>query len=224
MADKGWVTTFIEKLPEIFHIVLTILGILLVVLAIAKGVGYKNWLPIPDLYSRVVLAVFGILIIALGLYLKRTGSESVLAKASDYDVKIISPRTGDKVRTCDVRGTIKRSLPRDHRLWVFRVYNDGRVWPLRECRISSSGDEWEAKGCDIGGVTRDHNKAFSVNLVGPDGLALITYMYRAMAKHNQVRAELERHGLATAETPYAPTLKTQTRDILECSRVDVEPI
>ena len=220
MAEQDWKSTLITKLPDIFHFVLTILGIALVVLGIAKGVGYRSWLPVTDLSSRLALGVFGILVIALGLYLKGSGSESALPKASDYDVKILSPRSGDKVRDPHVRGTIKKAIPRDYSLWVFRVYSDAGIWPLRECRINPTGDEWEANSCDIGGVTGDR-RAFSVNLVGPDGLALIEYMYEAMERHNQVRAELEKNGLGT-NAPYSPTLRKKTRDMLECSRVDVE--
>jgi len=156
----------------------------------------------------------------IGPALEGSGSESPLPKASDYDVKILSPRTGEKVRNPDVCGTINKAIPRDYNLWVFRVSNEGGIWPLRECRINPTGDEWEANSCDIGGVTGD-KRAFSVNLVGPDGLALITYMYEAMERHNRVRAELEKNGRVT-NAPYSPTLQKKTRDMLECSHVNVE--
>ena len=60
-----------------------------------------------------------------------------------------------------------------------------------------------------------------MNLVGPDGLTLIKYMYEAMERHNRVRAELEKDGQVT-NARISPTLQKKTRDMLECVRVNVE--
>ena len=63
-------------------------------------------------------------------------------------------------------------------------------------------------------------RAFSVNLVGPDGSALIEYMYEAMERHNQVRADLEKNGIMT-KALYSPTLRRKTQDMVQCDHVDV---
>ena len=51
--------------------------------------------------------------------LEGSGSESLLPKASDYDVNILSPLTGEKVRNPHLRGTIKRAIPRDYNILDF---------------------------------------------------------------------------------------------------------
>ena len=220
MAEQDWKATFVSKAQENFYIVLTILGIIIVVLAIVGGIGYNGWFPVADLYTRLILGVCGVVVVGLGLYFKKTTANTEAPKSAEYVVVIMYPQPGGKVQKADVVGTIKKPPPLGFKLWVFRVYGDGSIWPLRECRIKPSGDEWEAKDCDIGGQKGD-KRELSVNLVGPDGAALIKYVHAAMGRHNLIRDELER-ATGKRDIPYSPLITERTRDMVECQRVSVE--
>ena len=150
MADSDWKSTLISKLPEVFYIIVTLLGILIVVVAILGGIAYKNAIPTMDAPTRSILAGFGLAIVVLGLFLMKRSPSAALPNAKDYSVSIVNPRPGDRVTTVDVRGTIKKKLPTGDTLWVFRIYDDEQFWHCRQCSISESGEEWTARNCDIG--------------------------------------------------------------------------
>jgi hypothetical protein len=220
MADQDWKSTFLSKLPEVFHIILAMTGVAIVILAAAMGIKYKDWsLNITDPTSRTSLAAFGVLVMVLGLYLRRAGSttEASLPKAKDYDITITYPTTGTKLSAkTTVLGGIKKALPTGFSLWVFRTYDDGRFSPLRKCEIT--GDKWEAPNCDPG--EKPGERRFSVNIVGTDGSALISYVKEASDAFWPIRQELIRAGNKNA--PYLPSVLQRTRDIVECHSVKYE--
>lgn len=213
MADSDWKATLISKLPDVFHIVVTILGIAIVLLAILGGVAFKNAIPPMELIPRCILGAFGLVVVALGLYLMNRSPGTALPTAKDYGVAILQPRMGDRVTNVDVRGTIKKALPKGYTLWVFRVYDDQHFWHCRQCVINEAGDEWTAKGCDIGGRGGD-SREFSVNLVGPDGSALLTYVDSVTNRFNDLRKDRKIDS-------YPPRIWARTRDMIECKRVAV---
>jgi hypothetical protein len=223
MADRpDWKTEALSRLWEIFIIILVVAGVVIVVVAAAKGIKIKDWsLSLPDPTSRILLAAFGLLVMALGIYLRKTGSstETSLPKKEDYGIKISYPQSGSKVGNVDVGGTIKKALPSGFSLWVFRVYDDGRFYPLRQCMISENGDGWEAPNCDPGGKSRD-KRWFSVNLVGPDGSALISFVDEAVKRITPVREELA--ALTGKDVPYLPSVPKRTRDMVPCDSIRIE--
>ena len=111
-------------------------------------------------------------------------------------------------------------LPAGYRLWVFRVYDDGRFFPLRPCIVSSGNDQWEAPNCDVGGKSGD-SRSFSVNIVGQDGEALITYVRDAHDRFKPIRDRLVSTSGST-DVPYMPSVDTRTKDIIQCALVRVE--
>jgi hypothetical protein len=222
MAEKTWIETLISKASEIFHIVLTILGIAIVLLGLAGGVTYNKWLPIPDLNWRLAVCGLGVLVMCVGLYLTYAASNVSVPNPKDHKVSIDSPEKNDRVEAfIDVRGTINGDVPRGYKLWV-RINKDGSMWPMRECSISQDRDKWEAFECEIGGKVGD-KRGISVNFAGSDGRVLIKYLRQAMERHNSLRDELVR-ATGKPSSSYTPPLTEGTNDIIECHRVTVERV
>jgi hypothetical protein len=225
MADPDWKTALLSKLSELFCILLALVGVVIVVVAITKGIKIKDWwsLSVPDSISpisRALLAAFGLLVMAVGLYLRKTELDTApIPDAKDYGIKISYPQSGSKVGNVDVGGTIKKALPSGFSLWVFRVYDDGRFYPLRQCMISENGDTWVAPNCDPGGKSRD-KRWFSVNLVGRDGSALISFVGEAVQRITPVREELA--ALTGKDVPYLPGVPKHTRDMVPCDSIRIE--
>jgi len=213
MAESESKWTVIAKLLESFHIIVTILGIAIVLIAILGGVAYKTLIPPIDIAPRCILGVFGLAVVVLGLYLMRSSPGTRLPNAKDFGVVILQPQRGDRVTSVDVRGTIKKKPPTGYTLWVFRVYDDQRFWHCRQCVINEAGDEWTANGCGIGGRGGD-SREFSVNLVGPDGSALLSYVDSVTNRFNDLR----NNGKIDS---YPPRIWARTRDMIECKRVAV---
>jgi len=224
-AEQGWVATVLARLPELFHIFLAFLGVAIVVDAASGGFTYKDLtLPVTDPTSRIALAAFGVLVLGLGLYLRKSGqsTEQSLPNAKDYGIKITSPPPNERLDKVDVKGEITKSLPGGFTLWVFRVYDDKRFYPLRECVIDEKATTWEAPNCDVGGKKGD-KRFLSVNIVGRDGLALISYVREAAERFRPIRDELAAKS-GRADVPYLPAPLARTRDIVQCDSVKVERI
>jgi hypothetical protein len=213
-------TAAISKLIDRIPALLIVFGILVVVLGIAKGITYNSWLPIPDWPSRVVAGAFGVALIIMGLFgLKPT---AVTLKSEDYGIRITHPKPGASVVVTDVSGEIKKPLPDHYTLRVFRVYARERFFPLRDCRVKIEGNYWEATGCDLGSAASGETRIFAVNIVGPDGAALIDYVRNAAQVHNPVHDALEK-ATGNKNVPYLPLIELlgRTRDMIECDRVEV---
>lgn len=225
MADEDWKSTLLSKLPDIFDIVLVFVGVVVVVLAAAKGMKYGNdTLEIMDSTSRIALASFGLVVMIVGLTLRLRASNpnAAVPKAKDYGVKISYPKSGAKVDKPAVGGSFKKAPSSGFSLWVFRLYDDGRIYPLRECTINESEKSWDASNCDIGGKQREE-RSFSVNIVGPDGKALISYVREAGQKFRPVRDDLVKLS-GNSNVPYLPSVLERTRDIVQCDLVRVEKL
>jgi len=217
MADEDTKTAAISKLIDRIPTLLVVFGILVVILGIAKGITYSNWLPILDWPSRVAAGAFGIALILMGLFGVKPAA--ILPKAKDYGIAITDPKPGASVVVTDVRGDIKKPLPDHYTLRVFRVYDKERFYPLRECRIDYERNEWEANGCDLGGAASGETRIFAVNIVGPDGAALIDYVRSAAQVHNPVRDALEEATKSKVASLPLIEFLGRTRDMIECDRV-----
>lgn len=225
--ERGWFATLLARLPELFHILLAVLGIAIVFDAASGGFKYRDLiLLVTDPTSRIALAAFGLLVLGLGLYLTKSSQRQDLPKAEDYGIKITSPSPNQRLTTVDIKGEIKKSLPDGFVLWVFRVSDDGRFYPVRKCVIDEKESAWEAPNCDVGGKTGS-KRTFSVNIVGKDGLALISYVREVSQTFRPIRDEVvacrERSQSGKADVPYLPSIEPPgTRDIVPCHSVRVE--
>lgn len=217
MAETDWKQTIVAAIRDNVKLLFFAAGIIAVVLAAAKGVSYKEILPITDPPSRIGLVAFGVLLIILGFFESKLGGQSSRPTAKDFGIEITHPQAGDAVSRLDVRGKITRRLPPGYTLWVFRMYRDGNFWPVRKCMVYDDTGEWEAIDCDLG-VSPD-KKFFAVNLVGPDGAALIDYVYTSMASYNGLRDKLSATGQSNIQP--APVVRMRTSDMIECKRVKV---
>ena len=167
LMEKGFWPSLFVALPDIFDIVLMLAGVCIVVLAggslVYQGKPFLGMTA--DTNSRIALAVFGMILLGIGLAirLRSRGAESV-PKADEYKIAIKSPKPGDKVSSVDVWGDLEKLPPDGYGLWVFRLFNNNRFYPVRRCNINKTAKTWEAPNCDIGG-RKGETRSFSVNLV-----------------------------------------------------------
>jgi hypothetical protein len=78
MPDSDWKSTLISKSTDVFYIIVTILGIAIILVAILGGVAYKNAIPPLDVVTRCVLGAFGLMAVALGIYLMNRSPNTAL--------------------------------------------------------------------------------------------------------------------------------------------------
>jgi hypothetical protein len=213
MADlkEQIVSKLIDSIPAL----LIILGAGFLLLVISQGV--KGWVTVTDPISRVLGGVIGFGLVVMGLY--GVKPQAALPRPTDFQIKIVHPKPGDRVTVTDVRGSIERSLPEGYTLKIFRYYPGERFYPLRDCRIEPGGTSWEASACDIGGKTND-TRWLAVMMVGPSGAALLKFHREASEVHNRVRDELQK--VTKSDPPFLPAVETPTRDMIECARVELK--
>ena len=211
-----------SKLPDIFDIVLAILGIAIALLGFLQGVTYKDFkIPVTDPSYRIGLIVFGVVLLTVGAVHRFTNRpKSEIPKADAYGVKIIYPKQNARLKTVKIEGTIEKDLPEGYALWILRLYNEKRFYPLRECTVIKD-KTWSAPDCDAGGFAGDY-RAFAATLVGPDGMALISFVKEANQRFGPIRKELM--DKANKVVPYLPTVGKYTRDMVICDQVEIEPI
>jgi hypothetical protein len=149
------------------------------------------------------------LVLFLAIYLRRIGGEadaSVLKPKDYYGINILPLPPLNKEGKTDVSGTIKKPFPKDYHLWVFRVCDNGRIYPLRECDVNDEQGTWAAHNCDRGGTSSDR-RWFSANIVGPDGIALISYVLEAGQIFKPIRDQLvSMPGINPAKVGYLPSV------------------
>jgi len=214
--------TIVEKLLDSFPTLVTILGVALIVLGLAGGITYSEWLPIRETAGRVAAVVLGIIVAlgGVGLYFWTQSRKPTRIDPSQYGIKITYPRAGDEVKMMDIRGTIKRALPENHTLRLFRIYegNTPRMTPIGMATIEDS--DWTAHQCDAGGKSGD-KRSIAAFIVGPSGAALIEYHDGAARAHRKTMDELE--GLTkTKRDDWLPALPANAPDMFECHRVPIK--
>jgi len=74
-----------------------------------------------------------------------------------------------------------------------------------------------------GSATQGETRVFAVNIVGPDGSALIDYLRAATQVYKTVRDALQA-ATGTKNIPYLPLIQRRTRDMIECARVEVRRV
>ncbi|HEY6141450.1 MAG TPA: hypothetical protein VI670_27145 [Thermoanaerobaculia bacterium] len=208
-------TALIESAPTL----LIVVGTGLLILGLAGGVTYGNWLPIGEPFARLAAGSVGLALITVGIWLSIANASGNMPNASRYGIEITQPRTGDSVAKIAVRGTIKKpTLPRGFSLHVFRHYpGKDEFVPMSNARIDKQAKTWESGVCDIGGKPGEP-RDIAVCLVGPAGKVLLDYYKIAAEKHRDAGKELEKLGQPGS---WAPPIQATTPDMIECARVAV---
>jgi hypothetical protein len=211
---KDALKEFASKIAENPIALLILLGTVLVVLAAAGGVTYKDVLPITDKWARLSLGASGIALAALGIIL----AGMVSGPAKPYGISILTPNIGDEFVTTTVRGSIRKAIPPGHVMWVLRFYPDGQFVPLHTASIDIARQTWVAHQCAVGG-TKGDVRYFVAALVGPNGQALLDYFFVAHERHNIWMDQL--NVPYDAPNRFLPPISKPVEDIIECDRVSV---
>lgn len=215
---EGVKEAIVNKLLDSVPMALVVLGAVFVLLGLAGGITYQQWLPISDEMPRIASGLIGAVLIGVGIFRSHI-SKPLVVQPIDYSIKILSPTTGSQVTKVDVSGSIKKKLPDGYCLRVFRAL-PGRdiLYPLRKARIDIDNKTWLAEQCDIGGA-KGEQRSFVVYLCGPNAEALLDFHSLAVSEHDRTMRELLK---ATGnQGNYLPWIKTTTRDMHECCRVSV---
>ena len=194
-----------------------VVGATFVLLGIAGGITYQQWLPIQDSPSRVLAGAFGVTLIAFGLF--RSHRTEAAIKPREFGVKIDYPSPGSRVDTVDVGGSIAKALPTGYCLRVFRIFPGSNDFvPLSRARIDDHGKTWIAERCHIGGSSNDQ-RFYAAYVCGPNAEALIAFHNEAVAAHRKSMDDFEK---ATGrKTNFIPPISQRTSDMYECHRVSV---
>jgi len=210
-------TEIASKLLDSVPTLVVILGAILLILGLAGGVTYNDWLPLSERYARILAGLVGVVLIGIGIY-QSSRSSTNIPKPRKYGIKITSPAEGDHVDQLTVRGLIKKELPTGYVLKVLRFYPNNGYVPLVDAVVSIDKGTWEASGCSTGGNPGD-TRYFTAHLVGPGGIELLSYYRTASNKHNAMRDRLMK--LTKTNEEYLPLITGQTPDMVECARVRV---
>jgi hypothetical protein len=115
----GFKERLLEKLPDIFDIILLFAGLLIFILGASHGINYKSLnVPINEQGWRIAVSAFGVAVLIVGLAIRLRHATESIPDPKKYGVKIIYPQTNMRVGQIDVHGTWKRELPKGYKLWV----------------------------------------------------------------------------------------------------------
>jgi hypothetical protein len=208
----------IDQILERTHLLLIFLGVACFVLGAAGGLK-KDWLVIEDTPGRVVISLFGLVLVVIGVIIaiRNSGTEP---NGKAFDIKIDSPGDRDAVDIVNVRGRIRKRIPKDYILMIFRIYPqlDNAIYPLYEVTLNDDGKSWYALNCHIGGST-GHQRILGAYLVGPSGQALIKYFKEAESRHGEALAQAKASLPATLV--YLPLITRRTKDMIKGAEVRV---
>lgn len=215
---EGLKETLLAKLLDSVPMLLILLGTAFVVLGLAGGVTYQQWLPMPDAVPRGLSGAFGALLIAIGV-LRSHPAKPVVIRHLDYGIKIQYPTPASRVSTVDVGGSIEKSLPDGYCLRVFRIYpGSNNFVPLAKARVELHKKSWVAERCHIGGE-KDDQRAFAAYICGPSAEVLIAFHNEAVSVHRKTMEQLQEAGIA--KIGFLPSVTGRTEDMYECDRVAV---
>ena len=209
MADD-WKTALAKGLTESAPSLLIILGIVCLLLGLAGGVTYRQWLPITEAWARILAIVVGVSMVGLGYRAKHT----VLPNPEDFGIEITSPNKGNTVdEIFNVTMTLEKSLPEGYALQVVRIYSDNRFAPTGGEAEKSERQmrTWTAMGCSL---SRKPPTYIRLYLVGPDARALFSYYREATKVHKQAMEMLRNYKV---EAEYLPAIGSRTNDMIPCS-------
>ena len=172
----------VGKLVQSVPALMIVLGAILIVLGLAKGIQYQNWLPLDESPMRITAIAIGILVLGLGAWFSKTRANEIVDPKS-YGIAITLPKPGNSPGRVDVHGTFKKKPPEGYVLRVLRVYPNEEHIPLGHAKFDERKGTWEVLNCDIGGEPGDPRDLVAA-LVGPSGSALFEYFDHAAALHN----------------------------------------
>lgn len=185
----------------------TLLIVLGVAVFITGASGQVPFVPITDRETKYATMAVGVVLGALGFAMAFRS-----AAKNPFGVEIRSPLTNSKVNAFEeISGKIARRLPKEHQLWLARVYHDGSIYPVQEVTVKSG--EWRER-IEISVYTRE----IAAYVIGPVGLAVIDYERQAAARHNEWLDQLK--VAKDAKNRYLPPFKRQLITVLDFKKCD----
>lgn len=206
-------TKLLSQLIESLPALLIVLAVIFLLLGLAGGVTYHDFLPIRETTPRALAVAACIVLFGLAVYFARTTVSLALPKKENYGVTITRPTEGSHIAVADVEGTIKKKLPVVYTLEILRMYPEGGFIPMSRAEPDYNSGTWRANGCNIGGVS-GNARIIGAYIVGPSGRTLFEYYSQANSVLKIARS------LAKKDDLYLPPLKP-TQDMVECARVGV---
>jgi hypothetical protein len=154
---------------------LIVLGVLVFLLGVSGRVPY---VPISG-HGQTIAQVFGAVLVLFGFFLV-FGTH----RSKPYGVEIRYPTGIGTVKQFeDVIVDVKKRLPEEHQLWIVRIYQDDRYYPIKQVKVSREIETYTEKGVEIGGNPGE-SRDLGAFLFGPAGQALIAYQREAAERHN----------------------------------------
>lgn len=202
------------------------LGVILVVLGAAGGVGYNSVLPIAKTWAQVSLMVAGGVLVALSYAQQSSETSLDPDKFVELGIKIIAPQPNERV-TSRTRVTVvsEQPLPKGYELQVLRGYPRQKgVVPNSKAHKTAGKLEWIAHDFDIGGAPKEL-RTIEVWLVGSNGAALLANWEENHAIVAKANRELRRLGELAKQQPaidWLPPITRLTSDMARCQSVLVE--
>jgi hypothetical protein len=174
---------------------LIVLGAIIFIVGVSGGVPY---VPISQGSGQVAAVLFGLVLVGLGLSLVLGGS-----KSRPYGISITTPTKDMEVgASVHVEVTTRGRLPEGHQLWLVRIYDDNRYYPLVEIK-PEPGETTYRRQVAIG--TGEKIGAF---VIGPAGQALIDYQKEAAQRHKNLVDEFKVPD--SNKDRYLPSFKYET--------------
>lgn len=221
MPEPDWKARAIEKVLDSVPLFLIIVGVIFVLLGLAKG-GPKEWFPMPDIGTRAVSGLFGLALLLLGFWDGRR-TRSDIPSESKFKAEIYSPTKDAYVesRVDVVTGKIPGVAPTGYSWKVLRGYPGGGVIPVaRALDINYETGRWEVRNFEIGGEPGiQDRRSIEIWLVGRDGDALLECWQRNHLVHKKAMEQIKQ--LTGNYGEWLEPITMKTKDMVRCAHVDV---
>jgi hypothetical protein len=218
--EKGGKWKLLEILLTSQNLILVV-GAIFVALAAAGGLTYNQWLPIAEDRWRIVMGIFGLVLVVLYFLLPRKAVRRLDDRAiKALGVKITFPEDNSRITgLTDVRGTMEMPIPDGYELRILRGYPQGGLVPNASTLNDPHKKTWLVQQFDIGG-SKDEGRRIEAWLVGPDGHLLIDTWLTAHEVHSVTNRRMEI--LAPSERlTWLKPLKEGTSDMYRCDWIKV---
>lgn len=212
-----------------------VLGVLLVVLGAAGGIAYQSYLPIQNLWARILLMLIGAFIVVFSFSKNETKTELSSADIEKLGIKIRSPRANDKIRG-KIRVVVEASkaMPEGYELHVLRGYpHENGFVPNAKAQKTTNQLEWIVEEFDIAGV-KDDVRRIEAWLVGINGRALLENWqvnHRVLVGANGSLKGIKEKAIGLPESQvnwlpaikvnWLPAIQTKTTDMHRCDSISV---
>lgn len=196
---------------------LLLLGVCFVVLAIAGGVTYEQWLPMPGKMERLLAGFSGFVLVGLSFLRPQTDGLSE-EQIRSFGITIRSPIEGTEVSgKTHVNGDYKKKWPNNYELVLLRGYPQGGFVPNSAVTCDPEKKSWMAQDFDIGGASGNARR-IEAWLIGQDGRVLLDNW----AENHKVVRDLNDAVGSGEKAQWLPPIKAPTKDMHRCAWVSVK--